>query len=444
MTPENTSPSPPTPATPPTSRSPAPPWPAPFRHLVGLDWASKEHVLCGVDERGGIAWRLTISNDLDGWAKLKTHFEKLGAASTIAVAVETNCGMVVEQLLNLGVSVYPIPPAGVKAYRERQSGSGAKDDERDAYCLADALRTDGHRWRALHQDSEHVRQLRLLCRDEIHLIQKRTALYLELRAALAECYPTVLEAFEDLTLVSLLDFLTTFPSAAELTRKGKKAWQKFLHTHRMAEPEAYQRRLAVFATAAAWKVPAPVVQAKTLLVAALAAQIRLLNLQLKNYGKQIEQVFETHQDAGLFASLPGVGEKLGPRLLAFIGSNRERFDSAASLQCYGGTAPVTRSSGKFRAVARRLACDKDLSNTLFQMAEGSCATCTWAKVYRDSKQKHMGYPAAIRALAQRWVKIIWKMWQTNQRYDEAEHTKNQVKHGSWVLALQPPAVPAAA
>ena len=439
MTPENTGP------TSPTSPSPATPaWPAPFRHLVGLDWAGKEHVLCAVDERGAIAWRLTISNDLDGWARLKTHFEKLGAASTIAVAVETNCGMVVEQVLNLGVSVYPVPPAGVKAYRERTAGSGAKDDELDAYCLADALRTDGHRWRVLRQDSEHVRRLRLLCRDEIHLIEKRTALYLELRAALRECYPTVLEAFEDITLVCVLDFLTTFPSAAELARKGKKSWRAFLHTHRMAEPESYQRRMAIFATAAAWKVPVPVVQAKSLLVAALVAQIRLLNQQLKTYGKQIEEVFDTHQDAGLFASLPGVGAKLGPRLLAFIGSDRERFESSASLQCYGGTAPVTRSSGKFRAVARRLACDKDLANALFQMAEGSCVTCAWAKVYLDSKKKQMGYAAAVRALAQRWVKIIWKMWQTGTPYDEATHLKNQVEHGSWVLALNPAPAPAAA
>jgi transposase len=413
-------------------------WPGPFQHLVGFDWGKEKHVVHVLDPTGATRLELSFSHSTEGWRQFREGLQKLGPPETAAVAIETNCGLVVEQLLDLGVAVFPVAPVQTKGFRDRKGPSGAKDDRRDAYCLADALRTDGSAWRRLRPDEPLVQELKALCRDEITLIEKRVALYHELSAALAQTYPTVLEAF-DVTLPPVLDFLVQFPTAAELTRKGKRAWQKFLHSHRMGEPKSVEHRIAIFAAAPNWKASAPAVKAKARLVAALVAQIRLLNTQLGEYRAQIEALFKSHGDSGIYDSLPGVGPKLGPRLLAFIGSDRSRFDSPQSLQCFAGTAPVTEASGQRRWVHFRRGCDKNLRATMHLWAEHTIrGKCAWASAYYQAKRATMSHTCAVRALAQRWLKIVWKLWQTGTTYDEAVHTRNQVAHGSWVLQPKPP------
>ena len=134
----------------------------------------------------------------------------------------------------------------------------------------------------------------------------------------------------------------------------------------------------------------------------------------------------------------GTGGKLAPRLLAELGADRTQFDSPESLQCYAGTAPVTRQSGRSRQVFCRWACNKHLRAAVRLWADFSRHTCAWAQAYyRRKKEQGMGHAAAVRCLGQRWLKILWKMWQSRQPYDETIHALNQQKHGSWLLQLKP-------
>ena len=139
-----------------------------------------------------------IEHNASGWQRWREQVAALGPG--VAVCVETSQGMVIEQLLESGVSLYPISPVSSKAYRERKAPSGNKTDHLDAWSLADALRVDGHGWRALAKEDPLVAELRLLCRDEVALIEERTALVNQLQSALHEYYPAALEAFEDWTL----------------------------------------------------------------------------------------------------------------------------------------------------------------------------------------------------------------------------------------------------
>ena len=134
--------------------------------------------------------------------------------------------------------------------------------------------------------------------------------------------------------------------------------------------------------------------------------------------------------------MPGLGAKTPPRLAAEIGSIRERFEDPESLQTYGGTAPVTQQSGKSRRVKFRRACNKHLRSAVGFLADHSRKKCVWAQVYYERKRDQgMSHACALRCLGQRWMKILWKMWQTRTPYDEALHTRNQTRHGSWVVAL---------
>lgn len=219
--------------------------------------------------------------------------------------------------------------------------SGDKTDRHDAWSQADALRLDGHGWRALTVQDPVVAELRLLCRDEVALIEERTALVNQLQQALHEYYPTALEAFDDWTATGAWSFVETFPSPEALTKAGKRKWEEFLHSHKLHRPQTYQKRIDTFQQAGEWHVGAPVTAAKSLLAVARCKQLRVLQLQLDAYRKCIDALFASHPDSGMFGSLPGAGPKLAPRQLGEIGSDRALYHDPQGLQCMAGTAPVT-------------------------------------------------------------------------------------------------------
>ncbi len=401
--------------------------------FVGFDWAGDHHDVVLVDQHGRIVEDFRFDDTAEGWQRL---IKTLSKHPDPAVAIETSGGMTVQRLLEAGYAVYPVNPKAAKRYRERKSPSGTKTDHLDAWSLADALRLDGHTWRQLKADDPLTVELRLLCRDEVTLIEQRTALICQLRAALHEYYPVALEAFDEWTLRSAWAFVEAFPTPEALAKAGKRRWEKFLHTHKLYRPETYQKRLDMFARAETFCGNRATTNAKSMLAVALAGQLRVLQSHLDKFREQIEKLFAQHPDHDLFGSLPGAGEKLAPRLLAELGDDRDRFDSPQALQCYAGTAPVSFESGQIKRVRFRRACQKALRHSVHLWANLSRATCPWAEAYyRKKRDEGQTHACALRCLGQRWLKILWKMWQTHRPYDAELHQRNQVKHGSWVIAL---------
>ncbi|MGH8018457.1 MAG: IS110 family transposase [Opitutaceae bacterium] len=405
------------------------------KHFAALDWASDHHDVVVVDHQGTVVTALRIEHTAEGWAHLR---EQLRPFEPLAIAVETNQGLAVEQLLEAGYAVYPINPKSAKRYRERKAPTGVKDDWRDAWSAADALRVDGHGWRVLSPEDPLVAELRMLTRDEVALIEQRTGLTNQLQSALAAYYPAALAAFADWTCPATWAFIETFPTPAALAKAGPKRWEKFLRAHQLWREATRAKRMDCFAHASDLRGSAAAVAAKSFLAVSLAKVLRTLEQQLCAYRARIERRFGEHPDHDLFGSLPGVGPKLGPRLAAEIGSQRDRFESAEGLQAYAGTAPVTFKSGQIERHVVRRACAPFLRCAVHQWADHSRKQCAWAKAYYDKHRRDGdSHACALRCLGQRWLKILWKMWQDRTLYDEALHTRHQLEHGSWVLALQP-------
>ena len=411
-------------------------------HFGGFDWAQSEHQFVLVDSRGQIVLSLRFANDAEGWALFRQKVAALVPAFVdghLGVAIETSCGPAVERLLDMGLTVYPMNPKAAERYRDRKAPAGAKSDQLDAWSFADALRTDGHAWRPLLAQDPLTAELRLLCRDEIKLIEQRTALINQLRAALCEYYPAALDAFDNWTVEGPWRFVIAFPDPQALAKAGRRKWEKFLHAHKLYRPQTADERLKIFAGATTFANPnAAVTRAKSLLAVTIARQLCLLESQLDVYRKRITELFGDHPDHDCFGSLPGAGPKIAPRLLAELGANREVFRTAEALQNYAGTSPVTKQSGRSRIVILRRACNKTLRATVHLWADLSRRACVWAEAYYQKKKTDgMNHTAALRCLGQRWVKILWKMWQTGTPYSEALHLKNQTRHGSWVVQLLP-------
>jgi transposase len=407
------------------------------QHFGALDWARDHHDIAVVDAKGTIVLQLRFEQTPEGWQNLRQALAPFGQG--LAIAVETNQGLAVEQLLEAGYTVYPVNPKSASHYRERKAPAGAKDDRRDAWSLADALRVDGHGWRPLAADDPLVAELRLLTRDEVALIGQRTALINELRAALAAYYPAALTAFDTWTCEGCWSFVETFPTPASRTKAGPKKWEKFLRAHQLWKEATAEKRLAIFACAAQLSGAPATVAAKSFLALSLVRVLHVLQAQLDAYRTRIQERFAQHPDAGLFGSLPGLGVKLAPRLLAEIGDNRARFASAEGMQAYAGTAPVTFQSGQVEKHLVRRACQPFLRSAIHLWADRSRLTCAWADdYYQAHRAKGQSHACALRCLGQRWVKILWKMWQTSTPYDEAKHLANQRKHGSPFALISTP------
>jgi len=402
-------------------------------HYAGFDWAGDHHDVVIVDPTGTIVAEFRFDHSAQGWEAFR---QKIQPYPAVGVAVETCSGAAVEELLRSPCTVFPVQPKAAARYRERKAPSGVKDDQLDAWSLADALRLDGQMWRPLAPEDPLLQELRLLCRDEVALIEQRTALINQLRAALREYYDTALAAFDNWTLPAAWALVVQFPTPEQLARAGKRRWEKFLHLHKLWRPQTADKRLELFARAADWKRTEAVTRAKSRLAVSLAKMLQTLQRQLDEYRAAIQALFAQHPDHDLFGSLPGAGDKLAPRLMSELGEDRGRFETPQSLQCLAGTAPVSFKSGQIHRVKMRRCCSKPLRHVVHLWADRSRAVCGWAQAYYQAqRQKGKSHAGALRCLGHRWLEVLWKMWQDRRRYDGELHARNQQKHGSWVIQI---------
>jgi transposase len=208
---------------------------APFAYFAGFDWAKHSHHVVIVNPTGQVVAEFSFEHTLEGWQRWRQQAARF---APLAVAIETSQGTVVDQLLQTpDCTAFPMNPAAARAYRGRKAPSGTKSDHLDAWSFADALRLDSANWKPLSRQDPLLEQLQLLCRDEIALIEERTALVNQLQAALHEYYPAALEAFEDWNCPAAWAFVEAFPTPQALVSTGKHRWDEFLHTQSCIDPK---------------------------------------------------------------------------------------------------------------------------------------------------------------------------------------------------------------
>lgn len=397
-------------------------------HFAALDWASDHHDVAVVDRTGALVAEFRFAHSAEGWSEFT---DKMQPFADGPITLETSSGPAVDQLLQRGWAVYPLAPTAAALYRQRKAPSGTKTDRHDTWAMADALRTDGHAWRPLRPQDEATATLRALCRDEIALIEQRTGLVNALQTALREYYPAALELFDDWTAPSAWALVAQFPTPGQLQGAGQRKWERFLHTHKLWRPQTVERRLEIFGRAEALRASPAVVSAKSLLAVSLVKVLQALQTQLDEYRRRIRQAFRAHPDHDVFGSLPGARDKLAPRLLAELGGVREEYPDADALMCQAGVSPVSYQSGQVERCRLRRACDKVLRATVHLWANASRATSRWAQAYYERKRgEGHSHASALRCLGKRWLKILWRLWQDRQPYDEAVYEAALQRRGS--------------
>ena len=249
-----------------------------------------------------------------------------------------------------------------------------------------------------------------------------------LGAVLARYYPAALHVFRDPASPISLLFLQAFPTPEAVATLTRQTFGQFARAHRYRQPDsvlsaAYARLQAAYPIASATTVAAYREEAVWLAQHLLAA-IEHKKAEMA----RLQELFQQHPDHELFAALPGTGDFLAPALLAKFGEDRERFPQPGSLQALAGTCPVTEQSGKGRRVHFRQACDHEFRQIAQQWAKASVAQSSWATTYWHSVREHSRSNShAYRCLANRWLAIAWKCWQSRQPYDEAVHLQNRAR-----------------
>jgi transposase len=403
---------------------------------AGVDWASADHVACVVDGAGRVVARFTVEHTADGLRALTRGLARAGAAE---VAIERGDGLMVEALLDAGLTIVVISPNQVKNLRSRYGSAGNKDDRFDAFVLADTLRTDRARLRPLIPDAPATITLRGAVRARRDLVGHRVAACNQLRAHLALVFPGAIGLFADLDSPVSLAFLARFDCqdrAGWLSERRMAAWLKGTGYCGRTSPAVLHQRLAAAPRGATGDDGT----ARAHVTRALLAVLVILVAQIKALAAQIAEQLALHADAHVFTSLPRSGTVRAARLLAEIGDCRQRFPDPQSLMCLAGVAPSTRQSGKIKAVSFRWAVDKQLRDAVCDFAADTRHASPWAaKLYNDAIARGKDHPHATRILARAWLYVIWHCWQDHAAYDPARHHALQR-----LLAAQPSAAARAA
>jgi len=407
-----------------------------YAAFVGIDWGDQKHDAClqaaGSDqhEHSEIVHR---PEAIERWAcELRERF----GGRPIAVCLEIARGPLVYALQRYEFLVlFPVNPSTLASYRSTFCVSGAKDDPTDAELALELLLRHPEKLSALRPQSVAMRTLETLVEqrrvlvDEVHRVSNR------MTSALKEYFPQVLEWFRDKDTLVFCDFITRWPTLTQAKRARKARLCAFFHEHNVRYRHIVEQRVQSIKAASPLTTDASVIGPYSLLVISLAQQQRVLLQSVERFDAEIAALAPSLPDYHLFAPLPGAGPVFAPRLLAAFGEQRERFASANRMQCYVGVAPVTERSGNKCWVHWRLRCPKFVRQTFVEWAAHSIPYCYWAQAYyRQQRAKGSSHQAALRGLAFKWIRILYRCWQTRTPYDEATYLSALKRRGSPLVA----------
>lgn len=397
-----------------------------YRFYVGVDWASETHQVCILDrDRRRVAERV-VPHTGAGLAALGEELTALAAGDPagIAIAIEVPRGAVVDTLLEHGVHVFALNPKQLDRFRDRHTVAGAKDDRRDAFVLADSLRTDQPAFRRVQPDHPLVVQVRELSRVDDDLREDLTRLSNRLREQLHRFFPPALELCPAADEPWFWALLNRAPTPAQAQRLSVKAATAVLKTYRI-------RRLSVDTVRTTLQAPAlhvapGTVEAAAAHIALLLPHLRLLHDQRTRVGKQLDALLEqlaqesprgTPSDVTILQSLPGVGRIVAATMLAEAARPLAERDDQA-LRTHGGAAPVTRQSGKKAVVSMRYACNPRLRYAFHHWARVAVQVDPRCHAHYDRlRQRGHGHARALRGVVDRLLGVLVAMLKNGTLYD---------------------------
>jgi transposase len=405
---------------------------AEFAAFVGLDWADAKHDVClqaAGSETREFSVLVHTPDAIDAWVStLRTRFK----GQPIAICLELNKGPLVYALRKYDhLVLFPVNPLTLARYREAFAPSHAKDDPTDAELQLELLLKHRNQLTPLKPQSSAMRALERLVEHRRRLVGDKVRTTNRLTSTLKDYFPHVLHWFHDKDTALFCDFLAQWPTlkAAQLARRS--TLERFFRAHHVRYADVIDQRIQAIKSATPLTTDEGVIVPNALLVQALITQLRVILHAIAVFDHAIAQRAQSHPDFPLFNALPGAGAVFAPRLLVAFGEQRERYASADELQQYAGIAPVTERSGNKTWVHWRLQCPTFLRQTFVEWAAESIRHSFWARAYyQQQRDKGTSHQAAVRALAFKWIRVVFRCWQNRTPYDESVYLTALKQRGS--------------
>lgn len=397
--------------------------PSNYAAYIGLDWADQKHDVCLKSTDSDKFEYGIINHTPDAIEEWALALQKRFNNQPVAICLELKAGPVVYALLKYDfIVLFPIPPNALAKYREAFTQSGAKDDPTDAYLQLDYLLKHPCALKPLIPDNEQTRILQRLVEDRRMLVSEKVRLTNRITAALKSYYPHVLQWFDDIDTKMFCDFIQQWSTLKHAKRARQSTLTSFFKSHRCVRSTVINKRISAIKSAMPLTEDEGVIIPFERLVRALTLQLAQVLATIHEYDLDIARRFRKHAEYEIFESLPGAGPVFGPRLLAAFGSNRDRFESADEINRLSGVAPVLKRSGKKSWVHWRYSCPTFLRQTFVEWANQSIRYSFWAREFYDEKRAGgKSHQATLRALAFKWIRIIFSCWKNKTPYDESAY-----------------------
>ncbi len=392
------------------------------RCFVGIDWAAETHAVCVMNTGGTVLARFTVSHTAAGIEQLLQRLTRHGGPAEMPIAIERPDGRLVDLLLEAGHPVVPVSPNAIKTWRESEVLSGAKSDAGDAEVIAEYLRLRSHKLSTAAPYSDATIAMCTVVRTRGDLVAQRVAATNQLSALLDSYWPGAKAIFADVESPISLAFLTRYPTPASAARLGEKRLAAFLGQHGYSgrrHPTVLLQRLR---QAPSGTMRTALTAALADAVAAMVGMLIALNTAIKALDRSVAAQLEEHPDGKIFTSLPRSGRINAAQMLAEWGDCRQAYDGPDAVAALAGCTPVTKASGKHKAVHFRWACNKRFRAALTTFADNSRHESPWAaNIYKHARASGKDHPHAIRILARAWIRVIWRCWLNGVTYDPAQH-----------------------
>ena len=367
--------------------------------FVGIDWASRAHELCVVDEQGVVVEQFGFGHSEHGISGALARLAKLGSPPELPIAIERPDGLLVDRLLEAGHEVVPIHANAFHAARPRWEGASSKSDPGDAYRLADLLRTDRHRLRPLRPLDQATRELQALVRLRDDHVKARVAATNQLATLLGQHWPGAAAIFGRLDSEIALSFLERYPTPHSTTRLGESRLAAFLRRHSYCGRRSAEELLARLRNA-----PRPVHALDPEIVAELvlaqARLVRTLLATIADLDRAIAASLDQHAKAQILRPLPRVGTISLGQLVAEVGPLLDRTETADQAAALCGAVPITKQSGRQHTVSFRYATNTKARKALTLYADNSRHASPWADhIYREARARGCRHAHAVRVLA---------------------------------------------
>jgi transposase len=399
--------------------------------FVGIDWATEIHAVCVQDTNGRQVAAFTVQHTAAGLTGLMNRLARIGNPGAMPVGIERPDGRLVDALLDAGHPVVPVKPNAIKTWRDGEVLSGAKSDDGDAEVIAEYLRLRHHRLQLATPYTAETKALRTVTRTRGDLVDMRVATTNQLSALLDAHWPGAKAIFADVESPIALEFLTRYPTARHAAHLGAKRLTAFSAKHGYSGRRTGAELLTRLRAAPTGTTDEVLCEAVRDAVIALVTVLTAVGAALKALSRSVVATLAEHPDAEIFTSLPRSGQINAAQILAEWGDCRQAYDSPDSIAALAGATPVTKESGKHRAVHFRWACNKRFRVAITTFADNSRHESDWAaKVYAQARNRGHDHPHAVRVLARAWIRVIWRCWNDRTAYDPA-------RHGNAVRLLQP-------